>query len=41
MNPPLSFSPDDHFGASQVHVLQAACSGGGGSYKTIATFAQY
>ena len=41
LNPPLSFSPDNHFGASQVHVLQAVCSGGGGSYKTIATFARY
>jgi len=41
LNPVLSFSPDDHFGASQVHVLQAVCAGSGGSYKTIATFARY
>jgi hypothetical protein len=41
LNPVLSFSPDDHFGASTVHVLQAKCSGGGGSYRTIATFAKY
>jgi hypothetical protein len=35
--PQLSFTPDDHFGASQVHVLQADC--GTGEHRTLATFA--
>ena len=35
--PSLSFSPGDHFGANQVHVLQADC--GSETYKTLATFA--
>ncbi len=35
--PQLSFAPDDHFGAQQVHVLQADC--GSGEHKTLATFA--
>ena len=41
LNPQLSFSPDNHFGANSVHVLQAVCSGGSGQYKTIATFARF
>lgn len=40
MNPPLNYSPADHFGARHVHVLQADCDGFK-KYKTIATFAQY
>lgn len=35
--PELSFSAQDHFGANQVHVLQADC--GPREYKTLATFA--
>jgi ABC-type branched-subunit amino acid transport system substrate-binding protein len=35
--PQLSYSPEDHFGASQVHVLQADCASG--EHKTLATFA--
>ncbi len=35
--PQLSYSPDDHFGASQVHVLQADCSIG--EHRTLAAFA--
>lgn len=35
--PQLSFAPDDHFGASQVHVLRADC--GSEEHKTVATFA--
>ena len=35
--PSLTFSPTDHFGANQVHVLQADC--GPKTYKTLATFA--
>lgn len=41
MNPVLNYSPDDHFGARQVHVLKAECSGGNGVYKTVATFATF
>lgn len=37
VGPQLSFSPDDHFGASQVHVLQADC--GSEEHRTLATFA--
>ncbi len=36
-NPQLSFTPTDHFGANQVHVLQADCAAG--EHKTLATFA--
>jgi ABC-type branched-subunit amino acid transport system substrate-binding protein len=36
-NPQLSYSPTDHFGAKQVHVLQADCAAG--EHKTLATFA--
>lgn len=35
--PQLSYSPDNHFGASQVHVLQADCASG--EHRTLATFA--
>jgi hypothetical protein len=35
--PSLTFSPQDHFGANQVHVLQADCTAK--EYKTLATFA--
>jgi ABC-type branched-subunit amino acid transport system substrate-binding protein len=35
--PSLTFSASDHFGANQVHVLQADC--GTKEYKTLATFA--
>jgi ABC-type branched-subunit amino acid transport system substrate-binding protein len=35
--PSLTFTPQDHFGANQVHVLQADC--GSKTYKTLATFA--
>ena len=34
--PPLQFSPQNHFGATSVHVLQADC--GSQSYKTIGQF---
>ncbi|MEY2424811.1 MAG: branched-chain amino acid transport system substrate-binding protein [Actinomycetota bacterium] len=36
-NPQLSYAAGDHFGASQVHVLQADCAAG--EHKTLATFA--
>jgi branched-chain amino acid transport system substrate-binding protein len=36
LNPTLSFSPDNHFGAKQVHVLKADCDKG--QYVTIGTF---
>ena len=36
--PVLNFTPQDHFGANQVHVLQAACAENK-KYKTLATFA--
>lgn len=36
--PDLKFSPSDHFGASQVHVLRNVCSGSGGNYVTEAAF---
>jgi branched-chain amino acid transport system substrate-binding protein len=36
--PDLTFSPSDHFGASQVHVLRNVCSGSGGNYVTEAAF---
>jgi ABC-type branched-subunit amino acid transport system substrate-binding protein len=35
--PQLSYSAGDHFGANQVHVLQADCASG--EHKTLATFA--
>jgi ABC-type branched-subunit amino acid transport system substrate-binding protein len=35
--PQLSYSPTNHFGAKQVHVLQADCASG--EHKTLATFA--
>lgn len=35
--PQLSYSPDDHFGAAQVHVLRADCASG--EHRTVATFA--
>ncbi|MGH9186402.1 MAG: ABC transporter substrate-binding protein [Acidimicrobiales bacterium] len=35
--PQLSYTPENHFGASQVHVLQADCATG--EYKTLAAFA--
>jgi ABC-type branched-subunit amino acid transport system substrate-binding protein len=34
--PPVSYTPDDHFGARQVHVLQADCSTQ--EHKTLQTF---
>jgi hypothetical protein len=37
VNPQLSYTPDNHFGASQVHVIQADCSKG--EHVTLATFA--
>jgi branched-chain amino acid transport system substrate-binding protein len=39
MAPVLSYTSGDHFGARQVHVLQANCSKG--AYDTLATFANY
>ena len=35
--PQLSYTPTNHFGAKQVHVLQADCAAG--EHKTLATFA--
>ena len=35
--PPLNYSPQDHFGSKQVHLLKADCATG--EYKTEATFA--
>ena len=35
--PQLSYTPEDHFGARQVHVLQADCASG--EHKTLATYA--
>lgn len=35
--PQLTFTPDDHFGAAQVHVLQADCNSE--EHRTLATFA--
>jgi ABC-type branched-subunit amino acid transport system substrate-binding protein len=35
--PQLSYTPDDHFGASQVHVVQADC--GAEEHRTLAAFA--
>jgi len=37
--PDLQFSPTNHFGANQVHVLRNVCSGSGGNYVTEASFA--
>jgi ABC-type branched-subunit amino acid transport system substrate-binding protein len=37
VNPQLSYSPTNHFGASQVHVLKADCASK--EHKTLATFA--
>lgn len=39
--PPVSFSPDDHFGGSQVHLNEAQCSGykaGDNRWHTIRSF---
>jgi branched-chain amino acid transport system substrate-binding protein len=38
-NPQLSYSPTDHFGAKQVHVLKADCSKEPYEHRTLATFA--
>ncbi len=37
VNPQLSYAAGNHFGANQVHVLQADCAAG--EHKTLATFA--
>jgi branched-chain amino acid transport system substrate-binding protein len=39
LNPTLTYSPTDHFGATEVHVLRADCSKR--QYVTHATFARY
>lgn len=39
MAPVLSYTPADHFGARQVHVLKANC--GKGEFETLAQFATY
>ena len=39
LNPVLSYSPEEHFGASQVHILKADCDKG--QYVTMATFASF
>ena len=39
LNPVLSYSADEHFGANQVHVLKADC--GAQKYVTMATFATF
>ena len=39
MNPMLSYSAEEHFGASQVHILKADCEAG--RYVTMATFASF
>lgn len=36
--PDLQFSPSDHFGANQVHLLRNVCTGSGGNYVTEAAF---
>jgi hypothetical protein len=36
--PDLQYSPTNHFGARQVHVLRNVCSGSGGNYVTEAAF---
>lgn len=36
IGPELNFSPDDHFGASQVHVSEARCSDA--RWHTLKTF---
>ncbi|MGH2729593.1 MAG: hypothetical protein ACRDJI_03180, partial [Actinomycetota bacterium] len=39
--PTLNYSPDDHFGANQVHVNEAQCSGykaGDNRWHTIQSF---
>lgn len=41
IGPELNFSPTDHFGADQVHVLRADCSGGYNKYRTFDKFAKY
>lgn len=41
LSPILSYSPTDHFGADQVHVLEATCTGTGGEYITAAQFLKY
>jgi ABC-type branched-subunit amino acid transport system substrate-binding protein len=39
MNPPLTFSPEDHFGADVVHILQANCDQQ--VYVTLDTFKKF
>lgn len=42
LNPPLNYSPDNHFGADTVHVLKLACNGNqGGTYVTESTFSKF
>lgn len=43
LGPILSYSPTDHFGADQVHVLEATCAANwsSGSYTTPTTFLKY
>jgi branched-chain amino acid transport system substrate-binding protein len=41
LGPILSYSPTDHFGADQTHVLEAACAGTGGQYNTARTRLSY
>ena len=41
LGPILTWSPTDHFGADQVHVLEAVCTGAGGQYTTPTTFLKY
>jgi branched-chain amino acid transport system substrate-binding protein len=36
--PSLKFTPSDHFGASQVHVLKNVCTANSGNYVTEAAF---
>jgi hypothetical protein len=37
--PDLNYSPADHFGSNQVHVLQADCAQSPPRHKTLAAFA--
>lgn len=41
LGPVLSYSPSDHFGAREVHVLKARCEGASGVYDTPTTFLKY
>ena len=41
MAPVLSYTPSDHFGARQVHVLKANCAKNPPIYETLAAFATY